>query len=461
MPRCIAMGRMRSSRSGRACSAFRLLLNVDGLERKRKKWNRLAKAWYAISEWLATFCPTVVITDAAKIAEYYLGALREADSTLSPMAPRPGKSPSAEVLAKLGLERGGYFLYVSRMEPENNALLVREAFEKVSTPVKLALIGDAPYAQEYIQRVRDTRDPRVVMPGAIYGAGYHELQSHCLAYIHATEVGGTHPALIEAMGRGALVLYLNTPENAEVAGDAGIAFESGDLRQKLGEVLSMSGEERSEWGRKAAGRVLERYSWDAVTDQYEALADWSTGTQNSLGWADEEFMRLGRLLYPRSRWHWSRQRRRLLRPMAPLAPIEKMKSSKSCWTGVDALEREVAALQQGQMKPTSPAPGASEQAIIAPQASPERAGASPPDDNASRFTFHGYADVGFLRNQAGPSDDKRFSLGELDLFATEQLSPRLKALVEIVLETDSSRTGGAGSRQRGAAAPAISGQRVF
>ena len=41
------------------------------------------------------------------------------------------------------------------------------------------------------------------MPGAIYGPGYHELQSHCFAYIHATEVGGTHPALIEAMGRGA------------------------------------------------------------------------------------------------------------------------------------------------------------------------------------------------------------------------------------------------------------------
>ena len=96
------------------------------------------------------------------------------------------------------------------MEPENNALLVREAFEQVATPVKLALIGDAPYAQEYIERVRDTRDARVVMPGAIYGAGYHELLSHCLAYIHATEVGGTHPALIEAMGRGALVLYLNT-----------------------------------------------------------------------------------------------------------------------------------------------------------------------------------------------------------------------------------------------------------
>ena len=105
----------------------------------------------------------------------------------------------------------------------------------------------------------------------IYGAGYHELLSNCLAYIHATEVGGTHPALIEAMGRGALVLYLNTPENAEVAEGAGMAFELANLEEKLAEVLRMSSEERSEWGRKAAERVAERYGWEAVTDRYETL----------------------------------------------------------------------------------------------------------------------------------------------------------------------------------------------
>jgi glycosyltransferase involved in cell wall biosynthesis len=246
------------------------LLNVDGLERKRKKWNALAKGWYAISEWLATFCPTVVITDARQIEAYYLERYGKGTRFI-PYGAETGKLATAAVLEKLGLERGRYFLYVSRMEPENNALLVREAFEQVAAPVRLALVGDAPYAREYIDRVRDTRDARVVMPGAIYGVGYHELLSHCLAYVHATEVGGTHPALIEAMGRGALVLYLDTPENAEVAAGVGIAFESDNLPDKLGKVLNMSFEQRSEWGRRAMERVAERYGWDAVTGQYEAL----------------------------------------------------------------------------------------------------------------------------------------------------------------------------------------------
>jgi glycosyltransferase involved in cell wall biosynthesis len=245
-------------------------LNVDGLERKRKKWNALARSWYLASERLATFCPTAIVTDAEKIAEYYLQRYGKS-SEFIPYGAATGKMESTAVLPALGLEPGRYFLYVSRMEPENNALLVREAFEKVTTPLKLALIGDAPYAHEYIQRVRDTEDPRVVLPGAIYGDGYHELESHCFAYIHATEVGGTHPALIEAMGRGALVLYLNTPENAEVAGGAGLAFEPNDLPRTLEQVLTMTESERAQWRARATQRVRERYSWDAVTDQYEKL----------------------------------------------------------------------------------------------------------------------------------------------------------------------------------------------
>ena len=170
----------------------------------------------------------MVVTDALTIQDYYRERYRK-ESVFIPYGAELGKVDGAQALAELGLEPGRYFLYVSRMEPENHPLEVREAFEQVVTPMKLALIGDAPYAHEYIRHVRDTSDPRIVMPGAIYGEGYRELGSHCFAYIHATEVGGTHPALIEAMGRGALVLYRNTPENAEVAGDAGIPFEPGEL----------------------------------------------------------------------------------------------------------------------------------------------------------------------------------------------------------------------------------------
>jgi glycosyltransferase involved in cell wall biosynthesis len=245
-------------------------LNVDGLERNRKKWNVLAKAWYRVSEWLATWMPSAVVTDAIAIQEYYEKRYRKT-SFMIPYGAEVGLVSTVSTIRKLGLEPLEYFLYVSRMEPENNALLVRESFEKVQAPFKLALIGDAPYAAEYIQRVRDTKDPRIVIPGAIYGDGYRELGSHCFAYIHATEVGGTHPALIEAMGRGALTLFLDTQENAEVAGGAGIPFTHENLPEALRRVLDMSEEEKNEWRARATQRVRERYSWDRVTDAYEEL----------------------------------------------------------------------------------------------------------------------------------------------------------------------------------------------
>lgn len=245
-------------------------LNVDGLERKRKKWNRIARAWYLVSERLATFCPTRVITDAERIEVYYRERYGCASNFIPYGAP-VGKVETRAELDRLGLQPDSYLLYVTRFEPENNPLLVREAFEQAATDLRLVLVGDAPYASEYIRRVRATSDPRVLLPGAIYGQGYHELQSHCFAYVHATEVGGTHPALIEAMGRGALVLYLDTPENAEVAGDAGLPFTHKTLTTRIQEVLAMPEADRAQLRMRAVNRVRERYSWDAVTTAYENL----------------------------------------------------------------------------------------------------------------------------------------------------------------------------------------------
>jgi glycosyltransferase involved in cell wall biosynthesis len=247
-----------------------VVLNVDGIERKRKKWNLLAKGWYLLSEWLATMLPTEVVTDAQAIADYYFARYRKMTHFI-PYGAEVGRTETDGALRALGLEPGQYFLYVSRMEPENHALETRQAFEKVQTDMKLALIGDAPYAADYIRQVRATSDPRIVMPGAIYGRGYQELGSHCFAYIHATTVGGTHPALIETMGRGALVIYRDTAENAEVAAGAGVPFSEHDLAEKIERVLAMDEDERNGFRRRAIERVCQRYSWDAVTADYQRL----------------------------------------------------------------------------------------------------------------------------------------------------------------------------------------------
>lgn len=177
--------------------------------------------------------------------------------------------PPGAVLETLGLGRGDYFLYVSRLEPENNALLVIRAFEHVKTDKRLLVVGDAPYAAEYVEELHKTQDPRVIFTGAVYGKGYRELTSNAYCYIQATEVGGTHPALIENMAQGTPILYLDTPENIEVAGGAGLPFPHDPLAAAA--VFQSMADNPLQFRvlqEKALAVVRERYSWDSVVDRY-------------------------------------------------------------------------------------------------------------------------------------------------------------------------------------------------
>jgi glycosyltransferase involved in cell wall biosynthesis len=245
-------------------------LNVDGIERKRRKWGLAGRTYYRISEYLATLIPNVIITDAAVIREYYQKRYG-VSSTMIAYGAECDRQPTTEIQQRLGVPPGNYILYVSRLEPENNAHLVVQAFETVRTDKPLLIVGDAPYAHDYIASLKSTKDKRVHFPGAIYGVSYRELQSHAYVYIHATEVGGTHPALIEAMGASNCVLVYDTPENREVVGDSGLFFSS---PQELSRLLQKVVDDPAlveKYRTRAHTRARANYSWDAIADEYERL----------------------------------------------------------------------------------------------------------------------------------------------------------------------------------------------
>ena len=245
-------------------------LNVDGLERKRKKWGFVGSTYYRLSEYLATLIPSVIVTDASVIREYYMQTYH-AESTMIAYGTPCDRVETTVVLEKLNVKPRRYVLYVSRLEPENNAHLVIEAFASVRTDMPLLIVGDAPYAHEYIARLKSTPDSRVRFTGGIYGSGYRELQSHAAVYIQATEVGGTHPALIEAMGAGNCVIAYDTPENREVVGGCGLLFTNVTELTKHIQWAIDNPADVSVLGKKAQDRARAVYSWDAVTSQYEKL----------------------------------------------------------------------------------------------------------------------------------------------------------------------------------------------
>ena len=247
-------------------------LHVDGIERQRGKWGRLGRAVYRLAERLACFVPDVLVTDAEVIREYY----RErhgVDSEVIAYGVDPVTPEGRETLEELGLEGGRYFLYVSRFEPENNPHRVAAAYRGASGGLPLVMVGGAPYAERFITSFREGADPRILFPGPIYGDGYRQLLAHAAAYVHATEVGGTHPALVEAMGYGNCLLVNGTPENREVAGDAAWYFEASEpaTLTALFDRVREQPERARRLARRAAERAAERYSWERVAERYARL----------------------------------------------------------------------------------------------------------------------------------------------------------------------------------------------
>jgi len=149
---------------------------------------------------------------------------------------------------------------------------VLEAWRRVKTDWPLVMVGDNRYDDEYSARLKRLAGDRVLFTGAIYGEGYWALQKHASIFIFACEVGGVHPALIEAMAAENAVLYLGSPENDETAGDAAIRYSKSpdDLAVKLQHLLDDPAD-RQHWAKRAADRARILYRWDSVAAKYESL----------------------------------------------------------------------------------------------------------------------------------------------------------------------------------------------
>lgn len=249
----------------------RVVLNVDGLEWRRSKWGVAGRSWYRMGEWLSVRLASVLVTDAYEVQTYYR-VRHDTDSVMIPYGADLLPRGSTPLPVETAVNPDCYALYVSRWERENNPLMVARAHASCGADLDLVMLGQATYDDTLDAEVKAAAGPRAHLAGAIFGDGYRGLQSNALCYIHATEVGGTHPALIEAMGAGNLCLVLDTPENREVAGPAGVFFaDEEQLAAKLRWAADLRPTERDVWRARSRAHAAERYSWEAVGHSYLTL----------------------------------------------------------------------------------------------------------------------------------------------------------------------------------------------
>ena len=257
----------------------KVILNVDGRDWQRKKWGSFAKAYLRFAEKMAPKSVHLVITDSMEMKNYYK-RVYNAETIFVPYGGNMAPDTGIEYISKFALEPDRYILFVGRLEPENNAHILIKAFKELSNRKNftLVIVGDAPYAETYKASLKSLarNGADIIFTGFVFGDGYRQLSTHAYGFVLASEVGGTHPVLVEQMSIGNCIIASNTESNLEVLGNAGLSFDLAkpveDLANKLKHIMENPAEVRT-YKNKARERAFAFYSWDAIADQYLHLFD--------------------------------------------------------------------------------------------------------------------------------------------------------------------------------------------
>jgi glycosyltransferase involved in cell wall biosynthesis len=246
--------------------------HVDGLEWKRAKWQGGGRAYYRLAESMAVRWSDALVADAKGIADYYrleFGADTDLIAYGAPIisADRP------EMLADLDLRPEGYHLVVARFEPENHVDVIVDGYCRSSATLPLVVVGSAPYAHGYTERVRGLANERVRFLGGLWDQDLlDQLYANCATYLHGHSVGGTNPSLLRAIGAGAAVTAFDVDFNREVLLDNGRYFADADDVARETEAAETAMAETRARGERGQASAY-RYDWEDVAAKYEAMCE--------------------------------------------------------------------------------------------------------------------------------------------------------------------------------------------
>jgi glycosyltransferase involved in cell wall biosynthesis len=252
----------------------KVVMSLDGLTWKRTSYPRWIRAALRLSSWLPLYVPHATTVDSSYVKEWYMKNYGRVPIYIPYGAKVSPRGANAEALRSFGVEEDRYIIFVGRLVPEKGVHHLVGAFNELGMQsFQLIVVGGNPYRSSYELQLRRTARNGVRFLGYVYGANVENLLRGAYLYVTASELEGTSPALLSAMGFGNCVLASDIPENVETVGDAGVTFRNGDrvdLREKLRYLLSNPSIVR-DYRKRAVERVARLYSWDTVADRMERL----------------------------------------------------------------------------------------------------------------------------------------------------------------------------------------------
>jgi glycosyltransferase involved in cell wall biosynthesis len=251
----------------------KVIVTQFAMDWKRDKWPWYGKLFYKVSNYLTAWLPNHVVFDNVFTQEYFEKRFKKTYHFIPYGSEVPPVPDTTEVLDRLKLKKGEYFLFVGRFIPDKGLHLLVKAFSELETEKKLVMIGGSPNPGEYENQIMSVKDDRILFPGFVYGDDTNILIKNAFAYVQPSLIEGLSPVILTVMGIGTPLICSDIRENTYITKEHAALFTSGDsdaLKTTLQWALQHNEQHRqlSEAGKKD---IQERFNWDTVTDQYITL----------------------------------------------------------------------------------------------------------------------------------------------------------------------------------------------
>ena len=246
----------------------KLIVNIDGLEHRRKKWGKWTRKFLRLSEAVAVRFAHVIIADNKGIQDYVADTYGKRAELIAYGGDHVMKQETSAderaILDRYGLASAEYAMSVCRIEPENNCHIILEAFAR--TDKTLIFIGNW-NKQEYGRKLREQYGgcANIRLLDSIYDLDIlYAFRKHAGWYVHGHSAGGTNPSLVEAMFFGRPILCFDVVYNRETTANRAYYWQDA---ASLARLLTQPGLD----GRPMAELAWQRYTWRTIAGQYEAL----------------------------------------------------------------------------------------------------------------------------------------------------------------------------------------------
>lgn len=253
----------------------KVYVNIDGMEWRREKFSIMEKTILRLTCTMCLIFANKVIIDSRQLYTEIPQSMRWKTAFIAYGVYDSGKiQVNPDIRNKLeerNLRENEYWLVIARLEPENNILMIVEAFKKAGPKHKLVVVGNFT-SEDFGNKVREVAGKDVVFLGHVYDPnmlGY--IRQNCFAYVHGHSVGGTNPSLLEAMASDTIIAAHDNPFNREVLEKNGLFFSNSDELSEIMTEVEKDPMKFREMANAAKSRALTNYSWEHIADAYDEL----------------------------------------------------------------------------------------------------------------------------------------------------------------------------------------------